>query len=587
VNFIKIYWRGLKILWSQRTLASALVVAAVLASLVQLLEPVLFGRVIDALTGGRDVWHVLLVWAVIGIAGICVSVFQGIMSDRLAHRQRLTVMGEVFERAIALPYSYHSERGSGRVVRSILSGTDQLFALWLSFLREHLSSLVGIVVLVPTALSMDYRLASVLFALALIYLAANWFILKRTQGRQARVESHHQDLFGRVGDVIGNVTVVQSYTRLLDEKRALEEIMSSLLHAQFPVLTWWGLLTVITRVAATITMVCVLGVGSFLVSRGELSVGSVVAFVGFSNLLITKLDQMSSFVSRAVAQAPALTNFFELLDQEVLTQESPHAIALHDVRGEVRFDQVDFTYSDKKNGVYGLNFHVGAGKTVALVGPSGSGKSTTLTLLQRLFDPQVGRILIDGCDVRDATLLSLRQAIATVFQDTGLFNRSIAENIRVGRPTASDAEVEDAARQADAHEFIMNKPGGYSFIIGERGTALSGGERQRIAIARAIIKQAPILIFDEATSALDNESERRIQMTLTKWRTGKTTLIIAHRLSTVVNADLILVFEKGRIVESGGFDELRDRGGLFSRLLASGNLTPTEAKESTHGTGNA
>lgn len=559
-------------LWSQRVMTSALVVAAIFAAVVQLLEPILFGRVIDALTKGGDVWQVLVLWASIGLASICVSVFQGIMSDRLAHRQRLTVMGEVFERAIALPHSYHSERGSGRVVRAILAGTDQLFALWLSFLREHLGSLVGIVVLVPMAIRMDHRLALVLFGLAIVYVTSNTIILRRTQGRQARVEGHHQDLFGRVGDVISNVTVVQSYTRLIDEKRALEEIMASLLNAQYPVLTWWGLLTVITRVAATVTMVTILGVGSFLVSRGELTVGDVVAFVGFSGILIAKLDQMSAFFSRAVAQAPALQNFFELLDHNVDAQEGTHAVNVKDVRGDIEFDDVDFRYADKKNGVSGLNFQILAGKTVALVGPSGAGKTTTLALLQRLFDPQSGVIRIDGRDIREFTLLSLRQSIATVFQDTGLFNRSIAENIRVGRPSTSDAEVEDAARQADAHDFILAKDGGYAFKIGERGAALSGGERQRIAIARAILKQAPILIFDEATSALDNESERRIQTALAKLRTGKTTLVIAHRLSTVVDADLILVFEAGRIVESGTFNELRNGAGRFQSLLASGQL---------------
>lgn len=574
MNLLRVYLRGLSFLWSKRLLAWSLVAAAVFVSLVQLLEPILFGKVIDALSHNQSVAAVLTAWAAIGVGSIVASVFQGIMSDRLAHQQRLAIMGEVFERAISLPYRYHSERGAGRVVRAILAGSDQLFALWLSFLREYFVALVGIIVLIPTAIRMDYRLALVLFTLAIIYLLANSFILRRTQGKQARVESHHQDLFGRVGDVIGNVTVVQSYTRLLDEKRALQEIMGSLLNAQFPVLTWWGLLTVITRVAATISMVCILGVGSYLVSRGELSVGSVVSFVGFSNILIAKLDQLSSFFSRAVSQAPALTNFFELLDQDAAAQEDPAAVPLANVRGEIHFEHVHFAYNQLNIGLHDVDFHLQAGQTVAFVGPSGSGKTTTLALLQRLFDPQQGRILIDGVDIKKFTLHSLREAIATVFQDSGLFNRSIAENIRVGRPSATAAELEEAARLADAHDFIISKPGGYGFVIGERGAALSGGERQRLAIARAILKQAPILIFDEATSALDTESERRIQQALATLRQNRTTLVIAHRLSTVVNADLILVFDKGRVVESGTFASLRNNGGLFQRLLSSGELDP-------------
>lgn len=579
MNLFRVYIRGLKILFSQKALTITLILAAVLAALVPLIEPILFGQVIDTLSKKQNIQHVILAWVLLGLVNICVSVFQAVMSDRLAHRQRLTIMGEVFERAIALPHSYHSERGSGRVVRAILTGTDQLFGLWLSFFREHLSSIIGIVVLIPIALKMDYRLALVLFGLGMIYILANSIILRRTQGRQASVESHHQDLFGRVGDVIGNVTIVQSYTRLHDEKHALDEIMSSLLRAQYPVLTWWGILTVITRVSSTISMAIIISFGSYLVIHHELTAGSVVAFVGFSNLLIAKLDQVSTFLSRAISQAPALNNLFELLDHDTDAQENPGAIALTNVRGEIQFEHVDFTYPDKKNGVHDLNFNIEAGKTVALVGPSGSGKTTTLALLQRLFDPQSGCIRIDGHDIRGFTLHSLRHSIATVFQDSGLFNRSIAENIRIGRPGANDAELQAAAQQAGAHEFIMNKVGGYAFVIGERGSALSGGERQRIAIARAILKNAPILIFDEATSALDNETERKIQNTLAQLRESKTTLVIAHRLSTVINADLVLVFENGRIRQSGSFDQLRNQEGLFKRLLEAGDLLHKKSGE--------
>jgi ATP-binding cassette subfamily B protein len=228
--------------------------------------------------------------------------------------------------------------------------------------------------------------------------------------------------------------------------------------------------------------------------------------------------------------------------------------------------------------VFDIDFEAPAGKTVALVGPTGAGKTTTLALLQRLRTLDSGRITIDGHDITDVTLASLRHQIAVVFQDAGLFNRSIAENIRIGRSDATDAEVEEAARLAEAHDFIAKKPGTYQFIIGERGASLSGGERQRIAIARAILKNAPILILDEATSALDVETEARIKRALDRLRKGRTTLIIAHRLSTVANADHILVLDGGRIVERGTFRELAASKGLFARLVAEGGFTvPGEA----------
>ena len=566
---------------SERALALTLVLAGVAIAVVQLAEPILFGRVVDALSKGEQAFPIIGIWAALGLFNIIATAALAIMADRLAHRQRLAAMSMAFERAITLPISYHAERGSGRVVRIMLAGTDQLFALWLSFLREHLTAIIGIVLLIPAAISIDYRLAALLAALAVLYFLANTVIIKRTHGGQESVEQYHQDVFGRVGDVIGNVTVVQSYTRFLAETSALRALMSDLLRAQYPVLTWWAMLTVLTRTAATITMVAVFAIGAILAQRGEVTVGQIVAFVGFANLLISKLDLLSGFVGRISLQAPTLANFFELLDTSGSTLEKPGAIALENVHGRVQFGNATYRFPYTDQGVFNLTFEAEPGQTLALVGPTGCGKSTTLALLQRLRDPQEGKILVDGVDIRDVTLTSLRQSIAVVFQDAGLFNRSIEDNIRIGRPSATQEEVETAARLAEADDFIRTKPGGYQFVIGERGSALSGGERQRIAIARAILKSAPILILDEATSALDNETEAKIKPALDAVRRGRTTFLIAHRLSTVSNADRIVVLDRGRIVEAGTFSELAEAGGLFERLVKAGSFEEDYSEEPT------
>jgi len=580
MSLTRVYLRAIGFLAPEKWLAVLLVIAGGAVAMVQVYEQVLFGKVVDVLAKRGDATPLILQWAGLGLFGIVAGVTIAVAADRMAHRQRLAAMRSAFERSITLPISYHAERGTGAIVRTIVAGADTLFSLWLGFLREQTTAAIGILFLVPTAIYMNWQLASLLGVLALVYAVLNAIVVYRTSDGQAAVEQHHISVAGRVGDVIGNVTVVQSYTRLGAEASALRTMMGQLLAAQYPVLTWWGLLTVLTRAASTVTMVAVFGIGSVLALNDQASVGEVVSFVGFSQLLIGKLDLLSGFVTRIFMQAPTLRSFFQLLDTQLAITEDPQAKVLESVKGNIRFEDLTFRYGTGAQGVFDLNFEVPAGKTVALVGPTGSGKTTTLALLQRLRDPEKGRVLVDGVDIRDITLDSLRSSIAVVFQDAGLFNRQIIENIRVGRPEATDAEVAEAARLAEASDFIAEKQGGYEYVVGERGLQLSGGERQRIAIARAILKNAPILILDEATSALDTETEGKIKRALDTLREGRTTLIIAHRLSTVADADIILVFDKGRIVERGTFRSLVNHEGLFARLVTEGGFhEPSEEEE--------
>jgi ATP-binding cassette subfamily B protein len=565
---------------AERRIAIVLAAASVAISLVQLAEPILFGRVVDTLSRRQETFGYIALWALLGLFGIIAGAGVAVYADRLAHRRRLAAMAEAFERAMTLPAGYHAERGSGAVIRSILQGTDGLFWLWLGALREQLTAIVGIALLVPTAISMDWRMAAILVLLATAYVVMNTIVMRKTRSGQASIERYNSAVFGRVGDVISNVTVVQSFSRLKDEADAMRTVMSDLLAAQYPVLTWWGVLTVLQRSAATITMVAVLATGAVLAQRGELTVGQIVAFVSFAGLLIGKLDQVTNFVTAIHRQAPVLQGYFTLVDAAQGVIEKPDAQALPaPVRGDVAYEDVTFCFPGAEQGVFQLDFHAAPGQTIALVGATGSGKTTTLSLLQRLRTPDKGRILVDGHNVAGLTLASLRRCIAVVFQESGLFNRSIAENIAIGRPGATMAEIQEAARLAEAHDFIARKPAGYDFVIGERGNALSGGERQRIAIARAILKDAPILILDEATSALDASTEARIKRALDRLRAGRTTFIIAHRLSTVADADEILVFDQGHIVERGTFKGLAGGTGPFARMVAEGGFTVPEARD--------
>lgn len=570
MELIRTYLRALRLLAPEKGLATVLIMANITLGLIQLAEPVLFGRVVDALSRGQAARDLIALWAGLGLFGIVAGVLVAVAADRLSHRLRLSVLANAYESVITLPSQKHGESGS--TVRILLAGSDALFWMWLTFLREHLAAIVSIAFLIPTAIHMQTSLAGILGVLAVFYTLANIIVVRKSQSGQEAVECHNSGVFGQVGDVIGNITVVQGFERVHLEVASIKSLMRQLLAVQYPVLTWWAVLTVLTRAAATLAMVAIFGTGAYLSAEGKISLGEIVSFVGFATLLIGKLDQLSSFTVRIFSQMPTIKGFLDLFDRASPPTEEAQKPELKVIEGRVRFEKVSFHYPGSSQGVFELDFEVPPGQTVALVGKTGSGKTTTLLLLERLLEIDSGRILIDGQNIQDVRLPSLRHAISVVFQDAGLFNRSILENIRVGRPEASEAEIHEAAQKAEAEDFILNKPQGYDFVIGERGGNLSGGERQRLAIARALLKKAPLLILDEATSALDTWTEARIQRALDVLKQGRTTFVIAHRLSTVSHADQIMVLDQGRIIEQGSFDQLITAQGAFAEMLREGGF---------------
>jgi ATP-binding cassette, subfamily B, beta-glucan exporter len=348
--------------------------------------------------------------------------------------------------------------------------------------------------------------------------------------------------------------------------RGLRFVANNLLSAQMPVLSWWALVTVITKASTTITVLAIFALGIALHAKGLTTVGEIVMFVSFATMLIQKLEQVVAFINNIFMEAPRLKEFFQVLDAVPAVRDRPDAIQIGRLAGLVEFNDVTFSYDGKRPAVEDLSFTALPGQTIALVGPTGAGKSTAIALLHRAFDPQSGFIKIDGMDVRGIRLTSLRRNIGVVFQEALLFNRSIAENLRVGRPDASEAEMRKAAARAQALEFIERSSHGFDTNVGERGRMLSGGERQRLSIARALLKDPPILILDEATSALDAVTEAKVNAALDEVMKGRTTFVIAHRLSTIRNATRILLFESGRVIESGTFDELVAKGGRFAEL---------------------
>ncbi|MDC8014775.1 glucan ABC transporter ATP-binding protein/ permease [Tahibacter soli] len=570
----KIYLRVIGLLAPEKGLAATLAIANLALAGVFFLEPWLFGRVVDALAGTErhDAWRLIGLWAAVGFGGVIASVWVSLYADRLAHRRRLAAIASYFEHAIALPLSFHGEHHTGRLLRIMHGGASNLFGLWLGFFREHLATLLAILVMVPLALTINWKLALLMIGLMVSFAVFNAIAMRRTHKAQGEVEELHHAISERAGDVFGNVSVVQSFTRLSSEVAHVRGMMSRVLAAQYPVLRGWAVLSVLNRAASTLTIIAIFALGASLNAKGEVTVGQIVSFVGFAMMLIGRLEQFAGFISGLFFQTHSLNDFFRVLDTRLANVDKPGAPDLVAPRGEVAFENVSFGYDPAQPALRNLSFRVRAGGTVALVGPTGAGKTTALSLLYRAYDPSEGRITVDGVDIRDVGIDSLRRNISVVFQDPGLFYRSIADNLRIGKPDATDADIEAAARAAEAHRFVSAKPDGYATLVAERGRSLSGGERQRLAIARAMLKDAPILILDEATSALDNATEARIQRALGALTKNRTTFVIAHRLTTVRNADLILVLKDGELVEQGRYAELVAQGGLFAELDGQGRF---------------
>lgn len=584
MSMLRLYTRVLELLGKEARLGWLLALANLLLAGSQFAEPVLFGRIVDVLSGktvagSSSAWPFLAAWVAFGLFTIACSALVALQADRLSHRQRQAVLTSYFEHILQLPLTFHSGTHSGRLMKVMLNGTDALWRLWLGFFREHFAAILSVVVLLPLSLYLNWRLAILLFVLCVVFTALTTFVVRKTFGMQMAVEEQYSELSARASDALGNVALVQSFVRVESEVKGLRSIADELLAAQMPVLSWWALVTVITRASTTITVLAIFTLGIALHDQGLTSVGEIVMFVSFATLLIQKLEQVVSFINNVFMEAPRLREFFGVLDAVPAVHDRPDAIDAGRLSGLVEFNDVTFSYDGKRPAVEDLFFTALPGQTIALVGPTGAGKSTAIALLHRAFDPQSGFIKIDGMDVRGVTLTSLRRNIGVVFQEALLFNRSIAENLRVGKPDATEAEMRKAAERAQALDFIT-RSGGFETNAGERGRMLSGGERQRLSIARALLKDPPILILDEATSALDAVTETKVNAALDEVMRGRTTFVIAHRLSTIRNATRILVFENGRVIESGTFDELVAKGGHFAELARAQFMVQENARAS-------
>ena len=511
----------------------------------------------------------LLMYGLLRLSTTLFAELRDIVFVRVTRRAIRRVALEVFRHLHSLSLRFHLERQTGGVSRDIERGTRGISTL-LSYMLFSIIpvilefSLVAVVLLAK----FDWRFAAVTFGAVAVYLVFTFFVTEWRMEIRRQANELDSRANTRAVDSLLNYETVKYFNNEDYEAKRYDENLRKYEDADVKNEVSLGLLNIgqSAVIAVAVTLLMVLAAQGVVAK--QLTLGDLVLVNGLLIQLYIPLNFLG-MVYREIKQALIdMDRMFRLLAENREVEDKPDARDLDTANPAVRFEHVDFSYEPRRQILYDVSFEIPAGKTVAAVGHSGSGKSTLARLLFRFYDVSSGRITINGTDSRDVTQRSLRAAIGIVPQDTVLFNDSILYNIAYGRPEASREQVIDAARAAHIHDFIVSLPDGYDSMVGERGLKLSGGEKQRVAIARALLKNPVILIFDEATSALDSKSEKAIQAELDRIAADRTTLVIAHRLSTVVDADEILVFEQGRVIERGRHGALLALGGSYAAMWA-------------------
>ena len=554
------------------TVEQALVLVCIFViSVLGLLPPLFTKSLIDHAIPAHDMHAVWLniggMVAVAIVAGV-IGVYQGYLNSLVGEGIMRDIRTSLVAHLHRMPLSFFTGTKTGEIMNRVSNDVDNIDNIVTGTLVSIVTNVFLMLTTVVTIFVMSWQLA--LVALAIIPLmifplspvGRRMFIIrKRTREKRDEIESITQETLS-----ISGITLIKSFVREAWERSRFYQAGTDLmkLEIRLAMVGRWFIAAITAMVIVGPAVVWL--VGSWLAIQGALTVGTIVAFVAYLARLYGPASALAGVQVQIVSALAVFERIFEYLDMQPEGAEKPGALALHDVRGEIAFEDVQFSYSPERSALNGVSFRIEPGQMAAFVGPSGAGKTTITQLVPRFYDPQSGAVRVDGLDVRDVTLASLRENIGIVTQETYLFHDTIAANLRYARPDATDEALSAAARAANIHEFIASLPDGYETVVGERGHKLSGGERQRLAIARVLLKNPRILILDEATSALDSANEAAIQAALVPLMEGRTSLVIAHRLSTILNADVIFVVENGRVTEHGTHAELLARNGGYAHL---------------------
>ena len=545
------------------------VVALIIGTGAGLLLPLVVGGFVGEVVsagdaGGLDQLVLLLagLTVVLAVTTFAQTWALGVMGERIVARLR----GQVFDRLVSLELDFYTRRRVGELISRLSSDVTQVRTMLTQTLTSLLSSVLSLIGAIAILFLLSPSLLIIILALAPALVIVAMVFARPLRRLSTKVQDAIAASTTTAEEALSGIRVVKSFGREAWERQRYDGDLRGVVGTATRLVTARGLFGAMMTLLGFGTLIVILWYTGRLVIEGSLTLGSLTSFLLYGIAIGTSLSSIAGIYGQFQEGAGAVVRVFEIIDERPTIRDEPTALALSEVEGGITFSGVSFGYGDERAVLRDIDLDIAPGEVLAVVGPSGAGKTTLCNLIPRLWDVSEGRLLIDGRDVRDIRLASLRKAVSLVPQEATVFGGSVAENIRYGHLEATHDELVAAARAANAHDFIEALPDGYDTVVGDRGTRLSGGQRQRVAIARAILKNAPILILDEATSSLDNESERLVQEALVRLMEGRTTIVVAHRLSTIRHADRIAVLDDGWLLELGTHEELLTLDGLYAHL---------------------